>query len=112
MIENAIAYVRPQQAQANIPVVTHDDLRWADGLAWGTPTRYGNMSAQMKQFVDTTGGLWLKGELEDKATGIFTSTATIHRARSLSIMGVGVGISAAANCCRQTDRCRNDARRC
>jgi multimeric flavodoxin WrbA len=38
----------------------------ADGIAWGTPTRYGNMSAQMKQFVDTTGGLWLKGELEDK----------------------------------------------
>src|SRR5262245_14570211 len=47
------AYVRAQQAQANIPVVTHDDLRWADGIAWGTPTRYGNMSAQMKQFVDT-----------------------------------------------------------
>ena len=53
------AYVRAQQAQADIPVVTHDDLRWADGIAWGTPTRYGNMSAQMKQFVDTTGGLWL-----------------------------------------------------
>src|SRR5262245_44116045 len=53
------AYVRAQQAQADIPVVTHDDLRWADGIAWGTPTRYGNMSAQMKQFVDTTGGPWL-----------------------------------------------------
>ena len=56
------AYVRAQQAQADIPAVAHDDLRWADGIAWGTPTRYGNMSAQMKQFVDTTGGLWLKGE--------------------------------------------------
>jgi NADPH-dependent FMN reductase len=54
------AYVRAQQAQADIPAVMHDDLRWADGIAWGTPTRYGNMSAQMKQFVDTTGGLWLK----------------------------------------------------
>ena len=48
--------MRAQQAQADIPVVTHDDLRWADGIAF----RYGNMSAQMKQFVDTTGGLWLK----------------------------------------------------
>jgi multimeric flavodoxin WrbA len=76
--------VRAQQAQANIPVVTHDDLRWADGIAWGTPTRYGNMSAQMKQFVDTTGGLWLKGELEDKATGIFTSTATLRPAANSS----------------------------
>ena len=48
------AYVRAQHAQADIPAVTHDDLRWADGIAWGTPTRYGNMSAQ---FIDTTGGL-------------------------------------------------------
>src|SRR5262249_10332873 len=75
-------FVRAQQAQANIPVVTHD----ADGIAWGTPTRYGNMSAQMKQFVDTTGGLWLKGELEDKATGIFTSTATIHGGQETTIL--------------------------
>jgi len=42
------AYVRAQQKQADIPVVTHDDLRWAHGIAWGTPTRYGNMRAQMK----------------------------------------------------------------
>jgi NAD(P)H dehydrogenase (quinone) len=80
------AYVRAQQAQADIPVVTHDDLRWADGIAWGTPTRFGNMSAQMKQFVDTTGGLWLKGELEDKATGIFTSTGTIHGGQETTIL--------------------------
>jgi NAD(P)H dehydrogenase (quinone) len=80
------AYVRAQQAQDDIPVVTHDDLRWADGIAWGTPTRYGNMSAQMKQFVDTTGGLWLKGELEDKATGIFTSTGTIHGGQETTIL--------------------------
>ena len=41
------ADVRAQQAQVDIRVVTHDDLRWADGIAWGTPTRYGNMSAQL-----------------------------------------------------------------
>jgi len=39
------AYVKAQQAQADIPVVKRDDLRWADGIAWGTPTRYRNMSA-------------------------------------------------------------------
>jgi hypothetical protein len=44
------------------------------------------MSAQMKQFIDTTGGLWLKGELEDKATGIFTSTATIHGGQETTIL--------------------------
>src|SRR2546429_5550623 len=80
------AYVWAQHAQADIPAVTHDDLRWADGIAWGTPTRYGNMSAQMKQFIDTTGGLWLKGELEDKATGIFTSTGTIHGGQETTIL--------------------------
>jgi hypothetical protein len=45
------AYVWARQAQANIPVVTHDDSRWGRCIAWGTPTRYGNMRAQIKQFV-------------------------------------------------------------
>ncbi|MBV8094599.1 MAG: NAD(P)H:quinone oxidoreductase [Acetobacteraceae bacterium] len=80
------AYARAQQAQAETLEVTHDDLRWADGIAWGTPTRYGNMSAQMKQFIDTTGSLWLKGELEDKAAGIFTSTASIHGGQETTIL--------------------------
>jgi NAD(P)H dehydrogenase (quinone) len=65
-------------AQKDVPIVTHDDLRWADGICWGTPTRYGNMCAQMKQFIDSTGQLWMKGELEDKAAGVFIGTATIH----------------------------------
>jgi NAD(P)H dehydrogenase (quinone) len=47
-------------------------------VAFGTPTRYGNMAAQMKQFIDTTGGLWFRGELEGKAAGVFVGTATIH----------------------------------
>ena len=79
-------YVKAQEAQSGIPEVTHDDLRWADGITWGTPTRYGNMTAQMKQFIDTTGSLWLKGELEDKATGIFTSTASIHGGQETTIL--------------------------
>lgn len=79
-------YVQAQQQQADIPEVTHDDLRWADGIIWGTPTRYGNMTAQMKQFLDTTGGLWQQGSLEDKPTGIFTSTATIHGGQESTIL--------------------------
>lgn len=79
-------YVQAQAQQADIPEVTHDDLRWADGICWGTPTRYGNMSAQMKQFIDTTGGMWQRGELEDKATGVFASTATIHGGQESTIL--------------------------
>src|SRR5467141_1300456 len=51
------AYVRAQQAQADIPAVTHDDLRWADGIAWGTPTRYGNMSARRRSAGASRAGL-------------------------------------------------------
>ena len=67
-------YVEAQQQMAGVEEVTHDDLRWADAIAWGTPTRYGNMAAQVKAFLDTTGGLWQKGELEGKAAGVFVST--------------------------------------
>ena len=80
------AYVQAQDKMAEHDVVTHDDLRWADGIIWGTPTRYGNMTAQMKAFIDTTGSLWQNGELEDKATGIFTSTATIHGGQETTII--------------------------
>jgi NAD(P)H dehydrogenase (quinone) len=79
-------YVKAQEAHADIPEATLDDLRWADGIIWGMPTRYGNMSAQVKQFIDTTGSLWANGELEDKATGIFTSTATIHGGQESTVL--------------------------
>ncbi|PRO65376.1 NAD(P)H:quinone oxidoreductase [Alkalicoccus urumqiensis] len=72
------AYVQAQEMQKDIPVATHEDLKWADGIVWGIPTRYGTMPAQIKQFLDTAGGLWANGELEGKVTGIVTSTGSIH----------------------------------
>jgi NAD(P)H dehydrogenase (quinone) len=80
------AYLRSQEEQAEVFEATHDDLRWADGIAWGTPTRYGNVTAQMKQFIDTTGALWMSGELEDKAAGMFISTASIHGGQETTII--------------------------
>jgi NAD(P)H dehydrogenase (quinone) len=68
--------VRDQQK--DVPVCTLDDLRAADGIVFGTPTRYGNMAAQMKQFIDSTVDIWLEGELEGKPAGIFVSTASTH----------------------------------
>lgn len=79
-------YVKAQEAQSSVPEATLDDLEWADGILWGIPTRYGNMPAQVKQFIDTTGGLWARGALEDRATGIFTSTATIHGGQESTIL--------------------------
>jgi len=65
-------------AQQDIPYVTLEDLKAADGVIFGTPTRYGNMCAQMKAFFDQTVELWARGELEGKAAGVFVSTATTH----------------------------------
>jgi NAD(P)H dehydrogenase (quinone) len=80
------AYREAQDAQRQIPEATLDDLRWADGIAWGTPTRFGNMSAQMKHVLDTTGPLWQKGELEDKPAGVFTSTASVQGGHETTIV--------------------------
>jgi NAD(P)H dehydrogenase (quinone) len=64
--------------QADIPIATLDDLRAADGVIFGTPTRFGNMCAQMKQFFDGAVELWVQGALEGKPAGIVVSTATTH----------------------------------
>jgi len=66
-----------EQHQA-IPVCTLDDLKSADGILFGTPTRFGNMAAQMKRLFDAAAPLWLEGALEGKPAGIFVSTATTH----------------------------------
>src|SRR5215471_14821946 len=70
--------VKVREQQAEIPVCTLDDLREADGVIFGSPTRYGNMTAQMKQLIDSTASLWVKGEMEGKPAGVFTSTGTTH----------------------------------
>jgi NAD(P)H dehydrogenase (quinone) len=64
--------------QQDIPIATMEDLKNADGVIFGTPTRYGNMCAQMKQYFDQTIDLWLSGALEGKPAGIVVSTATTH----------------------------------
>ena len=66
------------EATRDVPVATHDDLAWADAYAFGSPTRFGNISAQLKQFLDTSGPLWFEGRLTDKAVTGFTSSSNAH----------------------------------
>jgi NAD(P)H dehydrogenase (quinone) len=61
------------ETKDTVAEATLDDLRWADGYAFGTPTRFGNPAAQLKQYLDTAGGLWFEGALADKAVTSFTS---------------------------------------
>ncbi|MCP5158458.1 MAG: NAD(P)H:quinone oxidoreductase [Gammaproteobacteria bacterium] len=60
------------------PYACLDDLRECAGLALGSPTRFGNMAAPLKYFLDTTGGLWLAGALSGKPAAVFTSASTLH----------------------------------
>ncbi len=62
-----------EHVSATVPEAGLDDLEWADGYAFGTPTRYGNPAAQLKQFIDQTGQLWQQGVMADKPVTAFTS---------------------------------------
>ena len=77
---------RSQVAEA--PVATIDDLDWADGVAFGSPTRFGNIAAQLKQFVDQAGALWQAGKLADKVGTSFTSTQNPHGGQETTILAL------------------------
>lgn len=71
---------------AHIPTATVDNLSEADAIIFGTPTRFGMMCAQMKSFLDSTGGLWFSGKLIGKIGSVFTSTATQHGGQESTIL--------------------------
>ncbi|WP_029006983.1 NAD(P)H:quinone oxidoreductase [Azospirillum halopraeferens] len=70
----------------SVPVATVDELPGYDAIIFGTPTRFGNMAAQMRNFLDQTGGLWAKGALIGKVGSVFTSTATQHGGQESTIL--------------------------
>jgi len=75
-----------QKSFDDIPICTLDDLKSADAIIFGTPTRFGNMCGQMRQFLDSTGGLWSNGDLVGKVGSVFTSTATQHGGQESTIL--------------------------
>jgi NAD(P)H dehydrogenase (quinone) len=68
------------------PIATVDELPEYDAIVFGTPTRFGNMTAQMRNFLDQTGGLWMKGALIGKVGSVFTSSATQHGGQESTIL--------------------------
>jgi len=75
-----------REKQRAIPFCTLDDLKEADAVLFGSPTRFGNMAAQMKQLIDSMASLWLKGEMEGKPAGVFTSTASSHGGQETTLL--------------------------
>ncbi len=75
-----------QNGMAHIPLVQLEDLISADAIIFGTPTRFGNMCGQMRQFLDSTGQLWLNGSLVGKVGSVFASAATQHGGQESTIL--------------------------
>ncbi|MCB1844767.1 MAG: NAD(P)H:quinone oxidoreductase, partial [Halioglobus sp.] len=72
------------------PYATLQDLRECKGLVLGSPTRFGNMAAAMKYFLDGTSGLWLNGSLAGKPAGLFTSTSTLHGGQESTLLSMAL----------------------
>jgi NAD(P)H dehydrogenase (quinone) len=75
-----------KKLQAQVPVCTVDELGEADAVIFGTPTRFGNMCGQMRQFMDATGKLWMSGALVGKVGSVFTSSNTQHGGQESTIL--------------------------
>ena len=81
-------WVAHREATANIPEASNDDLEWADGFAFGSPTRFGLPAAPLKFFLDQTGGLWMRKVLLDKVGTAFTSSSTSHGGLEATILAI------------------------
>lgn len=87
-----IASMEPWQAHvaatSSVPEVSLDDLEWADGYIFGTPTRYGSMAAPLKQFIDSTGPLWGQGKLANKVAAGFTGAQNPHGGQESTLLSL------------------------
>jgi NAD(P)H dehydrogenase (quinone) len=79
---------RSRELQKDVPIATVDDLAACDGLLVGSPTRFGNMAAQMRNYWDRTTSLWLKGSLINKPVGLFCSTASLHGGQETTLISM------------------------
>jgi len=78
----------PAIPDAGAPYVEYSDLEQCAGLALGSPTRFGNMAAALKYFLDGTGGLWLKGTMSGKPASVFTSTGSMHGGQESTLLSM------------------------
>lgn len=87
-VTTVVEQLEPAVPSEGPPFATHDDLRECDGLVLGSPTRFGNMAAPMKYFLDGTSALWASGALADKPAGVFTSTQTMHGGQETTLLSM------------------------
>ena len=108
--------IEAQKKMAHIPVASVDDLAAADAIIFGAPTRFGSMCGQMRQFLDASGGLWMKGALIGKPGSVFTSSASHHKGAGINNpqlprhpVAPGYGSGGTTLCvCRTVGICRSN----
>ncbi len=87
-IETNPAWKAHLEATKDVPAVSLEDLIWADAYIFSIPTRYGNMPSQVKQFLDTTGGLWFTGKLANKVVSAMASASNPHGGQETTLLGL------------------------
>jgi NAD(P)H dehydrogenase (quinone) len=87
-VATVVEAVQPAVPAEGPPYATHEDLRECDGLVMGSPTRFGNMAAPLKFFLDGTSALWVSGALAGKPAGVFTSTQTLHGGQETTLLSM------------------------
>jgi NAD(P)H dehydrogenase (quinone) len=87
-IESNPAWKAHLEETKDVAEVSLDDLEWADAIIFSTPTRFGNLPGQMKQFLDTTGGLWFNGKLANKVVSAMSSASNLHGGQEQTILAL------------------------
>ncbi|MER7605557.1 NAD(P)H:quinone oxidoreductase [Nocardioides sp. NPDC127503] len=87
-IESNAAWAANHATTSDVPEASPEDVAWADVVLFGTPTRFGNVSAQLKQFIDTLGGLWAEGKLVDKIYSGFVSSSSLHGGQETTLQSL------------------------
>jgi NAD(P)H dehydrogenase (quinone) len=87
-VATVVEALQPAVPAEGPPYATHDDLRECGGLVMGSPTRFGNMAAPLKFFLDGTSALWVGGTLAGKPAGVFTSTQTLHGGQETTLLSM------------------------
>ena len=88
VVQGNEAWKATVEATKDVPVPTSDDLEWADAIIFSTPTRFGNMASQMKQFLDLQGGLWATGKTVNKVVSAMTSAQNPHGGQEATILSL------------------------
>lgn len=87
-IDSNPAWATHIAATGHVPIATAEDILWADAVVFGSPTRFGNIASQLKQFIDTLGGQWIQGLLADKVYSGFTASSTAHGGQESTLLAL------------------------